>query len=271
MICHNGKFIESGLESNRGFLFGDGFFESMRIFEKKLLLEEFHLKRIQYSAALLQLNCDDNFLQQLKSDIEQLCIVNNLHQHARVRVSIYRGGAGLYASSSNEINYFITANELDSFYQLSDHGLSIGIFEEQVKAPGKYSCLKSLSSQLYVMASIYAQQNHFDEVVILNHERNCIEGNTSNLFIIKNNCIYTPPVSDGSVDGVFRNYLIDLLQKEKYELKIQRISINDLQHADEIFFCNAVRGILWVENFNSKKYNNETTSKIFKLFTSQIQ
>jgi branched-chain amino acid aminotransferase len=271
MICHNGNFIESELESNRGFLFGDGFFESMRIFENQILLEELHLKRIQRSAALLQLNCDDNFLQQLTTDIKQLCSSTNLNHHARVRVSIYRDGAGLYASSSNEINYLITANQLDSFYQFSENGLSIGIYDEQFKAPGKYSCLKSLSSQLYVMASIYAQQNKFDEVVILNHERNCIEGNTSNLFIIKNNRIYTPPVSDGSVDGVFRNYLIDILQKENYELKIQSISIDDLQHADEIFFCNAVRGIRWVDHLNSKKYNNEITSKIFQLFVTQSQ
>ena len=88
-------------------LFGDGFFESMRIFENQILLEELHLKRIQHSAALLQLNCTDDFLQQLTTEIKQLCSTTNLNHHARVRVSIYRGGAGLYASSSNEINYLI--------------------------------------------------------------------------------------------------------------------------------------------------------------------
>ena len=269
MICHNGKFIESGLESNRGFLFGDGFFESMRIFKNQILLEELHLKRIQHSAALLQLNCNDNFLQQLTADIKQLCASTNLNHHARVRVSIYRGGAGLYTTSSNEINYLITANELDSFYLHSDNGLSIGIFEEQVKVPGKYSCLKSLSSQLYVMASIYAQQNHFDEVVILNHERNCIEGNTSNLFTISNNAIYTSPVSDGGVDGVFKNFLITLLQKNNFKLEIQSISLDDLQNADEVFFCNAVRGIRWVNNLENKTYSKNITQSIFDLMLQQ--
>ena len=175
MICVNGAFAESSSIVNRATLFGDGFFESMRIFNNQILLEELHLKRIQHSASLLQLNCTDDFLKQLTSDIQQLCNTNKLPNHARVRVSIYRDGAGLYASTSNDLNYLITADELDSFYQFSDIGLSIGIFEEQVKSAGKYSCIKSLSSQLYVMASIYAQQYNFDEVVILNHHQKNFE------------------------------------------------------------------------------------------------
>jgi branched-chain amino acid aminotransferase len=270
MICVNGAFAESSSIVNRATSFGDGFFESIRIFNNQILLEELHLKRIQHSASLLQLNCTDDFLKQLTSDIQQLCNSNNLPNHARVRVSIYRDGAGLYASSSNDLNYLITADELDSFYQFSDRGLSIGIFEEQVKSAGKYSCIKSLSSQLYVMASIYAQQHNFDEVVILNHQQNCIEGNTSNLFTISNNTIYTPPVSDGCVDGVFKNFLITLLQKNNFDLKIQSISQQDLLNADEIFFCNAVRGIRWVNDLGDKTYRNNITQSIFDLLLQQF-
>lgn len=270
MICVNGTFAESSSIVNRATLFGDGFFESMRIQKNEILLEEFHLQRIKNSCELLQLNCTETFLQELKSNIHQTIAVNQLNDHARVRVSIYRAGTGLYASSSNDLNYLITADELDSFYQFSDRGLSIGIFEEQVKSAGKYSCIKSLSSQLYVMASIYAQQHNFDEVVVLNHEQYCIEGNTSNLFIIKNNCIYTPPVSDGCVDGVFKNFLITLLQKNNFNLKIQSISQQDLLNADEIFFCNAVRGIRWVNDLGYKTYRNNITQSIFDLLLQQF-
>jgi branched-chain amino acid aminotransferase len=270
MICINGSFTDSEAAINRAMLFGDGFFESMRIQKNEILLEEFHLQRIKISCELLQLNCTETFVQELKSNIFQTIATNQLNDHARVRVSIYRDGAGLYASSSNDLNYLITADELDSFYQFSDIGLSIGIFEEQVKSPGKYSCIKSLSSQLYVMASIYAQLHNFDEVVILNHHQNCIEGNTSNLFIIKNNCIYTPPVSDGCVDGVFKNFLIALIQKNNFQLEIESISQQDLLNADEVFFCNAVRGIRWVNNLGNKTYDNQTTQTIFNLLLHQF-
>ena len=178
---------------------------------------------------------------------------------------LFRSGGGLYASNSNEINYLITASELESFYQFSDKGISIGIFEEQLKSPGKYSCIKSLSSQLYVMASIYAQQNNFDEVVILNHEGNCIEGNTSNLFLIKDDSIVTPPITDGCVDGVFRNYLIDLLQKENYNVKIESISHDRIANADELFFCNAIKGIRWTQSIEGNNYQNKKTKDIYDL------
>ncbi len=270
MICLNGNFIESDNAINRALLFGDGFFESMRIHKSEILLEEFHLQRIKSSCELLQLKCTETFLQELKSNIHQALSANNLNKLARVRVNIYRGGGGLYASTSDEINYLITANELVDFYQFSEQGLSINIYNEQVKAAGKYSCIKSLSSQLYVMASIYAQQNNLDEVIILNHQQNCIEGNTSNLFSISNNTIYTSPVSDGCVDGVFRNFLISLLQKNNFNLKIQSISQQDLLHADEIFFCNAVRGIRWVNNLGNKTYTNQITKTIFNLMIQEF-
>ena len=270
MICHNGNLLVSDSFINRAMLFGDGFFESMRIHENKILLEEYHLQRIKLSCELLQLNCTNDFLQELKSKIHHTISTNNLIEHARVRVSIYRGGGGLYASTSDEINYLITVNELDNFYQFPEQGLSIGFYQEQVKAAGKYSGIKSLSSQLYVMASIYAQQNNLDEVVILNQQQNCIEGNTSNLFTISNNTIYTSPVSDGCVDGVFRNFLISILQKNKYDLKIQSLSQQDLINADEIFFCNAVRGIRWVNNLGNKTYTNQLTKSIFNLMIQEF-
>jgi branched-chain amino acid aminotransferase len=270
MICINGSFTDSEAAISRAMLFGDGFFESMRIHKNEILLEEFHLQRIKISCELLQLNCTETLLQELKSNIHQTITANQLNDHARVRVSIYRAGIGLYASTSNEINYLISANALDNFYHWADKGLNIHFYEDQVKAAGKYSCIKSLSSQLYVMASIYAQQHNLDEVVILNHHQNCIEGNTSNLFIIKNNCIYTPPVSDGCVDGVFKNFLISLLQKNNFKIEIQSISQKDLLNADEIFFCNAVRGIRWVNNLGNTTYNNQTTQTIFNLLLQQF-
>jgi len=271
MICVNGAFAESSSIVNRATLYGDGFFESMRIHKNEILLEEFHLQRIKQSSELLQLNCTETFLQELKSNIHQTVTANQLKDHARVRVSIYRSGTGLYASTSNEINYLISANELDNFYNLSANGLNIHFYEDQVKSAGKYSCIKSLSSQLYVMASIYAQQHNFDEVVILNHHQNCIEGNTSNLFTISNNTIYTPPVSDGCVDGVFKNFLITILQKNNFKLEIQSISEKDLLNADEIFFCNAVRGIRWVNNLGNKTYHNSITQSIFDLMLQQFK
>jgi len=270
MICVNGAFAKSSSIVNRATLFGDGFFESMRIHKNEILLEEFHLQRIKQSSELLQLNCTETFLHELKSNIHQTITANQFNDHARIRVSIYRSGAGLYASTSNELNYLISANALNHFYQLSEGGLSIDFYNEQVKAPGKYSCIKSLSSQLYVMASIYANQHKLDELVLLNHQQNCIEGNTSNLFIISNNTIYTPPVSDGCVDGVFKNFLIALLQKNNFDLKIQSVSQQDLLNADEVFFCNAVRGIRWVNNLGNKTYHNQTTQIIFNLLLEQF-
>lgn len=267
MICIDGQFLSpetADISSNRGFLYGDGFFESMRIREKIIAFEEYHQQRFLKSLTLLGFtNTEDltNMFDDVYKLIDQLKIIDN----GRIRASIYRKSSGLYTPADNKFGYIITGSSLENDYQLNEKGLTIDFYNEQFKMPGKYSEIKSLSSQLYVMAAMYAQKHHLDEVIICNHLSNGIEGNTSNIFIAKNGIIQTSPLSEGAVDGVFRRQLIDKLHRHTIKLEELPLTREIITNADEIWFCNAVRGLRWVEKLSNGTYTNTIAQKIFSL------
>ncbi|MGZ4059383.1 MAG: aminotransferase class IV, partial [Bacteroidia bacterium] len=70
------------------------------------------------------------------------------------------------------------------------------------------SSIKSANSAIYVMAGINKIQQKLDECLLLNDKHHIIEAISSNIFAVKNGVLYTPPVSDGCVDGVMRKKLL---------------------------------------------------------------
>jgi branched-chain amino acid aminotransferase len=101
---------------------------------------------------------------------------------------------------------------------------------------------------------------------VCNHLSNGIEGNTSNLFIVKNNVIKTSPLSEGAVDGVFRRQLIDKISNANLAFEEIPLTREMIIAADEIWFCNAVRAIRWVEKLNNGTYTNAVAKNIVKLY-----
>jgi branched-chain amino acid aminotransferase len=130
------------------------------------------------------------------------------------------------------------------------------------KSLDQFSKFKTINSLLYVQAAIYANQNNFNDSLILNGEGNIIESSSSNVFIASNGVLYTPPLDDGCVGGIMRMNVINLainngIKVYEYSLKPQNLLI-----ADEVFLTNAIKGIEWVGGFQNKRYYNSLSRKI---------
>ena len=92
---------------------------------------------------------------------------------------------------------------------------------------------------MFVMAAKFAKENGWDEVIILNEHGRVCEALTSNIFIKKDNVFYTPPLSEGCIDGVNRKaFLI-----ENKNIIERPIEIEELKN-NQIYFSNAVRGMI---------------------------
>ena len=97
------------------------------------------------------------------------------------------------------------------------------------------------------MAGIYCQQQKWDEVLVMNTQGNLIEALSSNFFIVKNNILITPQLSEGCINGVFRIYFMQLAKQHGIVCIEEKIHPNDVLDADEIILTNAVKGVQWVE------------------------
>ena len=243
---------------NRGFLYGDGFFETIKIFNKKPFNLENHFDRIIYSADLLDIKFTLSVLD-LNKSISILIEKNNI-KSGSVRISVYRNSKGKYFPEENASSILINSrNDINDVF-VERSFINIGFYKENLKSPSPLSNLKSLNSLLYVMASKYAKEYNFDDIILFNTNNNIIETTNSNLFILNYNKVITPPLKDGCVDGSMRKLLISII-KNKYEFEEESISENDLDTCSEVILSNSTYGVRGVKKINEKTYNNSNLYK----------
>ena len=258
-IVYNNQLINRNdlklSEKNRGFLYGDGFFESIKIFNRKPFNFENHFKRIQSSANYLDLIfkiSKQDFLNIIIELLEKNKIINGY-----IRISVFRESLGKYCPDSNDSSFIISSKEdKNSCFTVNPNYLNLGVYKENLKYNSKISNLKSLNSLLYVMASKYALENKYDDVLLLNTNENIIETTNSNLFVFNKGVVFTPPLSDGCVDGSMRKLLLSIIKNE-YEIKVQSLSFQQIQQSEEIILSNAISGVRRVTHFANEIYSKK--------------
>lgn len=118
--------------------------------------------------------------------------------------------------------------------------LSLGIYTEQKKYKTAPWNAKTTQRTLYQAATQWATKQSLDDAIILNEHGNIIETTIFNIFILKNGVLYTPPLSDMPVKGVFRTWM---MYHSVFPIIEKSLTTDDLLNAESILLTNAVRGI----------------------------
>lgn len=247
--------------SNRSFKFGDGLFESMRMIDNKLQFADFHADRLVGGMKVLKIDghalMDDYFLRQKTADLVKK---NRWNGNVRFRLSVYREGAGVYTPEINKAGYVLEGIPLTSnHYELNSKGLIIDVYDEIAKPINKLSNYKTSNALPYVMAGIFKSQNRLDEAMILNQNGFLCESISANVFVVYNDQIYTPALTEGCVSGVMRSAIMQLCKMNDLNLIEAQINPEILKEAEEVFITNATQGIQWVMGYGRKRYFNEVS------------
>ncbi len=274
-ICFNGKFLPAGQPvfsaENRGYRFGDGLFETMKVHKGIILLESYHFQRLFESIGLLKMKTPAFFsTPKIESDIQELCRKNNCTDRARVRLSVSRGDGGLY-QNDEKLQCLIECWPLDeSANQFNENGFTIDVFTNAIKSADSFSHLKSASFLPYVMAAQYAKENKLNDCLLLNQFGRIADASIANLFVVSNGKIITPPLSEGCINGVMRKYLLNRLAGAGYTLEERPVTIAEIENADELFLTNAIKGLHWVAQFRNKVYTNQYGLEIYRQFIQTL-
>jgi len=263
-LNYNGVFLEDDkpflLPGNRSFRFGDGLFESARIINKRINFFTGHLDRLLKGMEILSIQPAENFTKESIENIVEELLKKNKFENARLRISVFRSGEGLYTPANNMGSYIIEMVPIaESEYHLNLSGLSIESYEEIKKPVNILSNLKTANALIYVMAAMHKTRTNTDDCILMNEYENVCEAVSSNIFIVKEKVVITPSLSEGCVAGVMRTEIIRLGRNAGLQLKEEKISLNDLITADEVFLTNAAKGIQWVGAFRQKRYYNDTS------------
>ena len=274
-IDFNGKIVDATepvlVADNKGYRYGDGLFETMKIFRGRIMLEDLHFERLYYSLGLLGMRLPKLLTREkLVSAITVLCRKNKADQLGRVRLSFSRGNGGLL-EGGDEAVYLIEAWPLEaSIHQWNVNGLQLGIYEGARKNHDVYSNIKSSSFLPYIMAARNAKENKCNDNVVLNTEGRICDTTIANIFLVKNGRLATPSLNEGCINGVMRQYLITLVAETGLNLEEKALTPDDLFEADEVFLTNSIRGIRWVGNIREIKYRNELAFSLHELVNSSL-
>ena len=270
----NDKIYKEGTSvitpDNRSLRYGDGLFETLKIYKGIIQLRDYHFERLFFGIDTLQFEIQKYFTADyLENKIAELCKKNQHDLFTRVRLMIFRGNGGLYDPENNFPNYIIQTWSIDGFSGLNSNGLIIDVYPDAKKSCDKFSHLKSNNFLPYIMAALHAKTIKANDCILLNNYDRVCDTTIANIFIIKDEVIYTPALSEGCVAGVMRRFVIEKLTSD-FKIIEKPLSIEELQNADEIFLTNSIQGIRWVKQFRDSQYNNITVKKIHELFIKTI-
>lgn len=248
--------------SNRSFRYGEGLFETMRLYGGTIPLWPWHRQRLQQGLACLELQlpahttCDH-----LMEQAIQLARKNKIDANARLRITLWRGDGGLWDEVAGPAHYCIEAWPAPLPPRLNTNGLVLGIYTQGWKSCDAFSNLKSNNYLLYAMAARHGKQQRWNDAVILNQHRRVCDTTIANLFIRVGETWITPALTEGCVAGVMRSYL---LQQPHWQVEEGTITTEALLAADEVVLTNAFYGMRWVQQIGTQTYAATGAAALFR-------
>jgi branched-chain amino acid aminotransferase len=274
-INYNGKLLPSTrplfTADNRGYRYGDGLFETMKVVNGRIQLGTFHFERLWEGLQLIGAGIPALLTpERLEKEIITLCIKNDCNDLGRVRLSIARGNGGLY-DGDDQLQYTIETWPLPgTSQQLNENGLVIDIYPHAIKSCDRLANLKSANFLPYVMAARYARQQKLNDCLVLNQHERVADASIANIFLVQGDTLITPSLAEGCVKGVMRRQLLQVAPGFGWNVKEGTVLLKDMLTADEIFLTNATNGIRWVKNFRDKFFPQTQTREIYQKLTQTL-
>jgi branched-chain amino acid aminotransferase len=267
----NGEFYDSQSpvlsHLNRGFLYGDALFETMHANGTQIQFFEDHIKRLTEGMKKLKMILPESFItQSIEKQIVKLLRKNRHLKGARIRLTVFRDEGGKYTPQTNEVSYLIDSEKLPTDqYELNKKGLQVDLFSELKKPLNYLSNLKTTNDLIYVLAGNFKKEHNLDECILINQKNEVCEAISSNLFLVKEDVIKTPPLNSGCLNGIMRKKIIEYAEISGMKIsKDYPVAPQELLECDEIFLTNAIKGIQWVSGFRQKRFFKTTAQKLMQ-------
>lgn len=259
MVNVNGNLVEqeSVLSQNRAFLYGDAVFETLKIVNGKVLFMEDHYFRLMASMRIIRMHIPMSFtLENLEKQILDLAEKNFCSDSCRVRFTVYRNDGGFYLPTDKNVSYLISTAPIASKpYLLKEEPYEVELFKDFYVTKQLLSTIKSTNKLINTVGSIFADENGYQNCLLLNEEKNVVEALNGNLFMITGNRLITPPLSEGCLNGIMRKQVLAIAKKiEGLEVSEEPISPFDLQKADELFITNIIQGLQPITKYRKKEF-----------------
>lgn len=226
---------ELKISENRAFLYGDGFFESMR-WQSNLTCQlwSFHWERLNRTLMTLKFPVPVYFTEPYFRCLIQSKLEPGSGADVRVKVVFWRQGEGKYNPENTKLAFMLIIEPFSlPWIQTIE---KVGLAESVYIPKHPLSWIKTTSSMLYVAASIEKVNRHLDDLILKNENGFVIEGSYSCLFWGKDGCIFLPDSELGGLDSCMRKFLINFWMDKGIKFQLVREKWEQIPNVDWIGF-----------------------------------
>jgi branched-chain amino acid aminotransferase len=278
LIYINGEFYPKSEAKisvyDHGFLYGDGVFEGIRVYDGIVFKLEKHIDRLYQSAKAIMLEIPFEKEEMIKAVLETLRKNNFRDAYVRLIVTRGKGDLGLDPRKCSKPTIIIIAEPTIKLVkeEAKEKGITTIIsWVRRDPVDGTTHEVKSLNYLNSILAKIEANNAGVDEAIMLTKEGYISEGTAENIFIVKNGKIFTPPTAAGILPGITREVIIELVKKLGFEVVEKNITPYELFTADEAFLTGTAAEILPIREVNKRKIGKEIPGEVTKILMKKFE
>ncbi|MFM2242262.1 MAG: branched-chain-amino-acid transaminase [Verrucomicrobiota bacterium] len=243
---------------DHGLLYGDGVFEGMRFYHRRVFRLEQHIDRLIDSAKAILLNVPWSHEEICRATCETVKANGLDDGYIRLVITRGRGELGLNPYLCPRPSMFIIASTITLYPEEKyREGMALATCATRRPAPAALMPqVKSLNYLNNVMAKVEAIQAGALEGVMLNEQGYVAECTGDNIFLIRKGLLYTPPVSDGSLDGITRQVILELAPQLGIPVVEKSITRYDIFTADEVFLTGSAAEVIPASSLDRRVIGN---------------
>ncbi len=258
VIYLNGEYVskENAKVSvyDHGFLYGDGIFEGIRIYDGNIFKCKEHLKRLYDSAKSIMLDIPLSIAEMQEALFETIRLNELRDGYIRLVVSRGPGDLGLDPRRSPRAYVIIIVEKLSIYPEEAYvNGLRTVSVSTRRNIPDALNPkIKSLNYLNNILVKIQANLAGVGEAIMLNSQGFVAEGSSDNIFIVKKGTVYTPPAYLGALEGITRAAIMDICGRIGVPLKEEPFTLHDVYVADEVFFTGTAAEVIAVREVDGR-------------------
>ena len=248
----NGKRSNSISIRDRGLLYGDGVFRTLRVFEHRAQLWPLHYQKLHHDCTALGITCPDFAL--LSGELDSLL---DQHPAAVMKLIVTRGeGARGYAptKSAPPTHLWDIAPLPDYPDDYAACGIKVQVCRLRLGQQPRLAGIKHLNRLENVLAAAECNDAGMAEGLLLDTQNNVIEGTRSNLFLVSQGELVTPDLSNCGVAGVQRDRVMAWASRQNRPVQVREVKLEEVMHADELFLLNSIIGLWPIRELEQRRW-----------------
>lgn len=242
---------------DRSYLYGEGVFETLRAYKGHVAFSDLHYERLKKNCKRLNIDLPVDKHSFEKAIIKTLSANNIKNAYIRVTVSPVGASFGMEKPKKMSTNFSIFCKEFTGRPKdLYRNGAKVILVKN---IPSDHPLMANLKSTNYLnkmMARDEVIRSRADEGIFCTPDGKILEGSSTNLFIVKNGQLITPPITEGVLPGITRNIVLQLAESKGLNVSENPVNLNDLEKCEEVFLTGSTTEILPVKElveFTKKK------------------